>query len=414
MNFPLFIARKIAGKDSSGNKLTRTTNTIAIISIALSTLVMLLALSIISGFKKEIGDKVRGFSGEILLTPPGMAIINDQYPINRNLSYIDELSKMKSVERISGVAYKPGMIRAENNVYGILLKGVDSLYNMNFYASSLIDGELPDLGAKSPSNDILISRRLAEKLGLQRGDQFVSYYTDERVRLRQFRVSGIYDVELQDMDEVLSIVDIRQVQRLNGWGAEEVSTMELYISGRSDKFTALNSIESLIFDKSTESDTPLFVSLVEDHYPVLFEWLGLLDYNVLIILVLMIIVAGFNMISGLLIILFEKISMIGLLKALGMQDRHIAEIFLYRGSFLVLKGMFWGNAIGLIFAFVQNKFHLITLDPQNYFVSFVPVNITAEIFIFLNICSFIVIMLLLIIPTILISKVSPDRSVRVR
>lgn len=375
---------------------------------------MLLALSIISGFKKEIGDKVKGFSGEIILTPPGMPIINDQYPVDINLSYIDRVRSMKSVEKISGVAYKPGMTRTDSNIYGILLKGVDSLYDMNFYNSYLLKGSLPDLRGNSPSNEILISKRLGDKLNLDVGDQFVSYYTDERVRLRQFKVCGIYDVELQDIDEMLSIVDIREVQRLNGWNSEEVSTIEIYLTKRGDKMATFDRIEDLILSESTDRDTPLFVTLVEDHYPVIFEWLGLMDFNVLIILILMIIVAGFNMISGLLIILFEKISMIGLLKSLGMQDRGIAKIFLYRGSFLVLRGMLWGNLLGFIFAVLQNKFHLITLDPRNYFVSYVPVNITPEIFLLLNICSFVVIMLLLMIPTLFISKVSPDKSVKVK
>ena len=414
MNFPLFIARKIAGKDETGKRLTRTTNVIAIISVTLSIFVMFLALSIVSGFKKEISEKVRGFSGDIVLTPPGMAIVNDHYPVNGDLSYIEKIESMRQVERVCGVAYRPGMIKSDDNVFGILLKGVDSLYDMSFYSSHLTEGRLPDLRGNSAANEVLISRRLSDKIGLNTGDRLVSYYTGESVRIRQFTICGIYDVELQDVDQMLAIVDIRQVQRLNGWSNGEVSTIEIRLVSGSDKEVSVLKIEDIIMSESIDKDTPLFVTSVEDHYPVLFEWLNLLDYNVLIIMILMIIVAGFNMISGLLIILFEKISMIGVLKSLGMRDKSIAAIFLYRGSFLMLKGMLWGNVIGLLFALLQNKFHIITLDPQNYFVSFVPVNVTAEILLILNICSFIAITAMLIIPTLFISKISPDKSVRVK
>ena len=404
-----FIASKLAEGDGS---LSRTSNTIAWISVCLSLVIMIVAIAVVAGFKAEIRDRATGFMGSVMLVQPGQSPINELYPFSEQLSYREKLSATPGVRSVSGVAWRSGLIKTAENIEGLYFKGVDSLYDFSFFANCLVDGQLPDYHGRI-SNDILLSRTTASKLGFQVGDDVVVYYIGDEVKVRKFRLCGIYDVQLEEIDTKMAVADRRQVQRLNGWQSDEVSSIEIRIDPAAGIETMNDRVEDVVFRSMQEDDRALFVTNVKKLYGHLFDWLSLLDLNVLMILLLMVVVAGFNMLSALLIILFEQISTIGLLKALGMTSREVGKVFLLRAGTLVGKGMLWGNVIGIGLCLIQKFTHLVKLDPANYFVSFVPIRLHAGQLILLNVAAAVILMLLISLSTRFIARVSPDRTMRV-
>ncbi|MBQ6299172.1 MAG: ABC transporter permease [Bacteroidales bacterium] len=404
-----FIASKLAEGDGS---LSRTSNTIAWISVCLSLVIMIVAIAVVAGFKAEIRDRATGFMGSVMLVQPGQSPINELYPFSEQLSYREKLSATPGVRSVSGVAWRSGLIKTAENIEGLYFKGVDSLYDFSFFANCLVDGQLPDYHGRI-SNDILLSRTTASKLGFQVDDDVVVYYIGDEVKVRKFRLCGIYDAQLEEIDTKMAVADRRHVQRLNGWQSDEVSSIEIRIDPAAGIETMNDRVEDVIFRSMQEDDRALFVTNVKKLYGHLFDWLSLLDLNVLMILLLMVVVAGFNMLSALLIILFEQISTIGLLKALGMTSREVGKVFLLRAGTLVGKGMLWGNVIGIGLCLIQKFTHLVKLDPANYFVSFVPIRLHAGQLILLNVAAAVILMLLISLSTRFIARVSPDRTMRV-
>lgn len=403
MNLNLYIAKKIK---------TSSNNTIACASVAISILVMFMAMVISDGFKREIKETSVGFSGEVFLLSPGQDITNQLYPISGRPSYIDKIHSLKGIESVNDVAYTSGMLKSDESVQGIMFKGVDSTYSLDFFGKYLVEGTLPDFSGKSASNQILISERLASLMNYKCGDKITAYFVGESVRVRRFTISGLYNVRLDEMDKTLAIVDIRQTRRLNGWESDQVSNIEIKLAAGANADKICREIEEIILDRPWDDDS-VIASQIRYIYPHIFDWLDLLNMNVLIILILMIVVAGFNMISGLLIILFEKTSMIGLLKALGMKTRDICRVFIYRGSFIVIKGMVIGNVIAIILSILQGVFHIIPLDPANYFVDHVPVYVNVPKIVILNVASFALMILIMIIPSFFIARVQPEKTIKV-
>ena len=414
MNLNLFIAKKI-----KGSGLSSTSNGIACVSVAISIAVILAAVAISGGFKKEIGRRAAGFTGEILMTVPGMDYMNDGYPLQADLSYLPDIEKVPGIKAVSEAAYKPGMIKAENDVHGVMFKGVDSTYSLDFFADFLTEGSLPDFSGQRMSDQVLISKRLAAMLGYGVGDRISVYFIGEQVRVRRLVISGLYDIQLEDLDERLALMDIRQIRRLNGWDEHDVSCLEISLGGDGGKAAArrraevYDAIGEIIMAKDQPLDAPVVVRQISEIYPGLFDWLALLDLNVLVVMVLMMAVAGFNMISGLLIILFERISMIGLLKALGMRTVSICKVFIYRGGAIVLRGMVWGNVVALVLLAVQKWLKPFRLNPVNYFVDFIPVNLNPLHILLVDAAAFVLMLLIMIIPSLFIARVSPDRTIKV-
>jgi len=404
-----FIASKLSDGDG---RLSRTSNTIAWVSVALSMVVMIIALAVVAGFKQEIRDRATGFMGSVMLVQPGQGPINEHYPFSEKLSYLERLSAEPGIRGVSGVAWCSGLVKTDENIEGLYFKGVDSLYDYSFFTDCLVDGTLPDYRGRI-SNDVLLSRHTADKLGFKVGDDVVVYFIGSEVKVRKFRLCGIYDAKLEEIDTKMAVADRRQVQRLNGWAADGVSSIEIRIDSDADIETMSNRVEEVIFASMEEDDTALFVTHIKKLYGHLFDWLALIDLNVLMILALMIVVAGFNMISALLIILFEQISTIGLLKALGMTSREVGRVFLLRAGQLVGKGMLWGNIAGIALCLIQKYTHVLRLDPANYFVSFVPIRLQAGSLILLNVAAAVLLMAIVSLSTRFISRISPDRTMRV-
>lgn len=387
MDVSSFIAKRISFK---GN--------LATVSIAVSFLVMIIAVAISSGFRHEIRDGISSLSGDVQLTSSDMNWIGESSPIGRTPSYIGMLGEIDGVQSIEPVVYRAGIVKSGDNIHGVLFKGVET------------DTTLAGLGVSVPE-------QLASMLGMSAGDELLAYFVGEKVKVRKFRIVSTYPGLMDSEENLVIYASLGDMQRLNGWDGESVSALELRLEpgARSVKEIEEAAAEagSIALLYASEDEPPVVAASSVSRYPQLFDWLNLIDFNVMFILLLMTVVAGFNMISGLLIILFENIPLIGILKSLGMKDRSIAKIFLSASSSLVLKGMCIGNLLALLFCLVQGWTHFLKLDPQNYFVSHVPVRVDLLPILAADFAAYAVIMLLLLIPSLFISGVDPAKTVRV-
>ncbi|MBQ3614195.1 MAG: ABC transporter permease [Bacteroidales bacterium] len=390
MDASLFISRKLRFKGK-----------IAMVCIAVSFLVMIIAVSVSSGYRREIRSGLSAISGDVQITPPDMNILDEGHPIEADPSYLPQVSAIDAVKDVVPVIYRAGIVKHGDNMHGVLLKG-------------LPEGVQPDtvsLGVSIPS-------RLASESGLKVGDRMLTYFIGERLKVRQFNVASVYDSMVETDGRHIVYASMADLQRLNGWEDDQASALEIHLKeGYADEESIRMANEEIGFTVnaySSEDEETVIATSTVSRFPQLFGWLDLIDFNVLFILVLMTIVAGFNMISGLLIMLFEHISTIGLLKALGMTDRSISKVFLSSSAVLVAKGMLWGNALALLFCIIQQKTHILKLDPENYYVSFVPVNVDFGLILSADLISFAVIMLLLLIPCMFIARVDPAETVRVK
>ena len=414
MDASRFIARRLSVRDDGGqerDRLLRVSHHIAWFSVALSIAVMIIAVAVVGGFKAEIRAKATGFMGSVVLCQPGQGPLNEQYPFSGTISYRDSLLAIPGVTSISGVAYRSGMIRNAGEIGGAWFKGVDSLYDFSFFADALSDGALPDYSGRI-SPDVLLSARLAAQLGLAVGDTLNAYFVRSDLKARNFRVCGLFDAQLEEIDNSFILADLRHVRRLNGWGADQVSALEVRVRPDVDIDAAAHEVTDVEYRLATEEDAPLFIYSVKKIYPHLFDWLSLLDMNVVMIMILMMAVAGFNMISTLLILLFRKISMIGVLKSMGMTDGAVTRVFLLRSARVVGKGLLWGNLVALAICLVQKWFRVITLDPANYFVKYVPIELNFGTLLLLNVVSAVAILLIMSLSAVFIAKVSPEKTMR--
>ena len=376
---------------------------IAVTSIAVSFLVMIIAVAVSSGFRHEVRNGLSELSGDIRLMPPTMNILDENEPIESDPAYLPYVAQIEGVKSIEPAVYRAGIIKNGENIHGVLFKG--------------IQGGVSEV-SDSVSLAVSIPSRLAEITGLKPGDRMLSYFVGDKVKARQFNVVSVHQTMIQADEKLVVYADLADMQRINGWDENQVSVMEIMLDDELKNEAEIEEIGGLagVLVNAYSSDDEASVISVSavSSYPQLFDWLNLIDFNVFFILILMTIVAGFNMISGLLIMLFENISTIGLLKSLGMTDRAISKVFLSSSAVLVLKGMAFGNLIAILFCLIQGTTHLLRLNPENYFVSFVPVNLDLAMILCADILAFVVIMLLLLIPCVFISKVDPAETVRVR
>lgn len=371
---------------------------IVISSIAISYVVMIVAIAISSGFRNEIRNALAQVGGDIQLCPANMSLFDESSPIDAAPGYVGDILNVEGVESIRPVVYRAGIVKSGDRIHGIMIKGEDR--------------------SDSVSLSVSVPRRLSQITGLNAGDKMLVYFIGDKVKARNFTISSIYDPIVETDDKLVVHADIKDLQRLNGWNEADASILEVVLKDEYRTKQRLSEtteqIGHIVYTKADEDSPGVFVSSSQKRFPQLFDWLDLIDFNVLFVLVLMIIVAGFNMISGLLIMLFENISTIGVFKAMGMTDKSISKVFLTSSATLVLKGMLIGNGIALALCYIQQLTKAVKLDPRNYFVSFVPVQVDVLDILVLDIASFAVIVLLLLIPCAFISKVDPADTVRVR
>ena len=373
------------------------------VSIAVSFLVMIVAVSVSAGFRHEIRKGISSYSGDIQLLPLNMNLMDEASPIESDAAYIPYVSDVEGVESLIPVIYRAGIVRHNEEIHGVLIKGVPQEYLSHGSSDSL-------------SFAISIPRRLSEITGIGVGDKMLTYFIGRKVRARQFNVASVYDSMLETDDKLMVYADLADLQRLNGWDADQVSAIEIILDpAHKDRIAQkTEEIGTIVYAYSSDEDTTVLATSSLARFPQIFDWLDLMDFNVFFILILMTVVAGFNMISGLLIVLFENIFTIGLLKTLGMTNKEIAKVFLSLSAGITIKGMAIGNALAIIFCVVQSTTHFLKLDAVNYFVPYVPVYPDLGLILTADIIAFIAIMLLLMIPCTFISKVDPAETVRVR
>ncbi|MBQ2493078.1 MAG: ABC transporter permease [Bacteroidales bacterium] len=413
MKLSWFIASRI-GNGKKG-RLASLGNVIAVLSVAASILVIIISICVSRGFRKEIMEKMSAFAGDVTISvmpPTGGADFNtEDYSLPALRSRQDILS-LPYVKAVQAVSYRPGMIKTEDNIQGVMMKGVDSTFDWSFYGACLEEGTVPEAGS---DNFAFISRRMADLLGFKCGDKATFYFVGEQVKVRRLEICGIYSAQLENLDKAYVLCPKKVVNSLNGWEDGRSSSYQILFKDHflKDYHLRKNQIVNLVYDKLEEGEYYRISGAVED-MSNLVDWLQLLDMNVLIILILMIAVAAFNMVSCVLIILFENISSIGVLKALGMKNSGIKKVFLAKSSSIVLTGLLIGNVIAIGLLLLQKHFKILSLNPANYFIDHVPVDISWWSILAADVISFIAIMAILLIPCHFISRIQPSKTIRVR
>ena len=407
MNSSIFIAKRLFTAKENNNNYTRPIIRIAILAIAISVAVMILSVFILSGFKDNISNKVIGFGSHIKITKFNNNQSFENDPIDFNVDIYDKIKNLDFVNHINKYATKAGIIKNDVDIHGIVLKGVSGDYNWEFFKNNLISGDIPNIkdSTKIASNDILISESISKKLNIKLGEELVIYFIQNPARVRKFKVSGIYKTALSEFDDITAIADLNHLIKLNNWNTNQIGGYEIKTKDFDNVSIYTSKIDELIdFDLKAQNS--------KDLNPQIFDWLRLQDFNVVIILILMLLVGCVNMVTSLLIIILEKSKFIGVLKAIGLSNWNIRKIFIYNSLYILLNGLFWANLVVILFTFFQKRFHLISLDETIYFMSSVPVKFDFFSMFIINIGTIIICYLVLIIPTILIAKISPAKSIR--
>ena len=413
MDWKLFVARRIYRSKEGEKEVSKPAVLIAMWGIAIGLAVMIVAVAVVIGFKHEVRDKVVGIGSDITITNFDAQKSYETVPVVAGDSLLDALRAMEGVKHVQRYSTKPGMIMTEDNFLGMVLKGVSQEYDWTFLKEHLLEGEIPAFTDSASTNRTLVSRTIANKLNLKLGDKLYTYYISaENVRARRLEVAGIYQTNFSIYDDMFLLTDLYTVNRLNAWQVDQASGIELEVADVSRLEETKEAISAEVDMLKDRYGATYYTQTVEESNPQIFAWLDLLDMNVWVILILMTGVAGFTMISGLLIIILERTNMIGVLKALGADNLAIRKVFLSFSVFLIGRGMLWGNIIGLLFVFIQSQFHLFKLDPSIYYVDSVPVAFNLWWWVLLNVCSLLASVLMLVGPSYLIAHIHPAKSIR--
>ncbi len=413
MNFPLFIAKRIYSTNDPNGKVSRPAISIATAGVAIGLAVMIVSVCIVFGFKHTIRDKVVGFGCNITVANFMTLHGREARPVCMSDSMMNVLRSTSGVKHVQRYALKQGILKTDDDFLGVTFKGIAAEYDTAFIHNNLISGSVPKFSDTANTGKLLISKTMADKLELNSGDKVYAYFVDDDdVRVRRFTVSGIYQTNLAQFDNALCYTDLYTARRLNGWQADQASGAELTVND----FNEINNVENRIIDKvnrTTDRYGEIYSSeTIQDSYPQIFTWLDLLDLNVWIILALMLCVAGFTMISGLLIIILERTNMIGILKALGAGNKTISKAFLWFGTFIIGRGLLIGNAVGIGLVVLQKYTGLVKLDAATYYVDTVPVEFSLPITLLINAGTLLVSILVLVAPSCMVATVHPAKSMR--
>lgn len=413
MNFSFFIAHKLY-KDKGGRQhVSRPAITIATAGVAIGLVVMLLSVFVVLGFKHTIRDKVIGFGSHIQVTNFMTQMSSDQAPIAMNDSMIKVIGGIEGVKHVERFAYKQGILKTDTDFLGVMFEGVAQEYDTTFIHQNMVAGSIPKFSDSQSGNHILISQNIADKLKVNAGDRIFAYFIDENgVRMRRFTIQGIYQTNLSQYDQVMCFADLYTTVKLNAWQPDQVSGAAITVND----FKQLDEVESRFVEKINRTEDrygeTYATQTIRDINPQIFSWLDLLDMNVWIILVLMVSVAGVTMISGLLIIILERTTMIGVLKALGAPNRTVRRVFLWFSVFIIGRGLLIGDLIGLGLLLLQRYTGFVRLDPTTYYVDTAPVEISIPVCVLLNVVTLIVSVFVLIAPSYLVSHIHPAKSMR--
>lgn len=410
LNYELFIAKRIIANKRDKSSISSPIIKIAIVAIALGMIVMLISVATGLGLKYKIRDKISGLNSHILLQRFNQSESeNTTIPIVLDSTLVKTLKQINGIKKIQPTATKNAMIRTPKDFEMVVFKGVSYDYDWSFFKEYLQQGALPKIEAQKTSNAVLISSFLANKLNLKIGDKIVSWFlkntNDINAKARSFKIVGMYNSGIQEFDSHYVIGDLKIIQRLNKWKPNQAGTIEILIKD----FNDLDQISNEVY----QNIDPLIDAVpITKKFPDIFEWIGMFDMNITLIIFIMIVIGGINMITALLVLILERTQMIGILKALGNTNESIRKIFLYNAAYLILKGLFWGNVIGLGLIYIEKTVHFIHLDPKNYYVNHIPFYLSFKHVFYLNLGTLILCLVMLILPTYLVSKISPVKAIK--
>jgi len=405
LNFERFIAKHISSGQS--DNYAKPVVRISYISIALGLALMIISVAVVIGFKNSISNKIIGFASHLQIVPFDNNESLEERPISVDEDFIMELEANPNIVHFQFCAKKAGVIKTYDQIQGVVFKGVGEDFNRSFLEAHIVSGRFPEIISER-TDEVIISKSLADKLNLKTGDNLRTWFVTgngNNARGRKFKIVGLYDTSLEEFDNIFIIGDIRHIQKLNDWENDQIGSIEITVNDP-------DHLTDIAFDLYGSIPFNLRVVTVQEEYPQIFNWLDLLDMNVIVILILLIAVAAITMISTLLVLIMERTNMVGILKAIGANNHSIRKIFLYKAGGIILKGMLWGNIIGLGFYFIQYYFKLIQLSPENYYVDYVPVELNWLYFISLNTGTFIICGLMLIVPSYYITRIIPARALR--
>lgn len=413
MNLPSYLALRIyRGTEGEKRQASRPAVVIAMAGIAIGVAVMLISVAVVIGFKQEVRGKIVGFSSHITVMNQRVASAYDSRPVVTDDSLMALFANSPQVKHTQRFSLKAGMIKTQDAFQGMLLKGVGPEYDRRFLRRHLVEGECPQFSDSASTNRVVISRLLADKLRLKVGDKLDTYFLDEQVRARRLQVVGIYCTNFADYDRMMLFTDLCTVNRLNRWHNDQSSGMEVEVRDYEQLDETTYALADQLAERTDHYGQRYVVVSVEQLNPQMFAWLGILDVNIWVILFLMVGVAGFTMISGLLIIIIERTAMIGLLKSLGCSNLLLRKLFLWLSVFLIGRGMLWGNLVALLLIFAQRWLGLFTLDPETYYMDTVPMALPWGYFLLINLGAFVASVLMLVGPSYLIARIHPATSMR--
>ena len=409
MNYELFIAKRIIAAKKYKSSISSPIIKIAIIAITIGMVIMMISIGTGIGLQQKIREKLSGFNGHIQIT--NFDNNNSEItlePISKIQDFYPEFNNVSGIKNVQIFATKPGIIRTETDFEGVIFKGVSKDYDWSFFEEYLVEGKLPNFN-DDVSFEVLISSEISNRLQINLNDEFnILFVKDDPAKapwLRVVKVVGIYNSGFQDFDENFVIADIRHIQKMNRWSDNDIGGFEVLLTN----FDDIHEKSNEIYEKTAAT---LNSQSIIEKYPAIFEWIGLFDTNIYLIIAIMILVAGINMITALLVLILERTQMIGILKALGSSNVSIRKVFLYNASYLILRGLFWGNLIGILILSIQKYGKFISLSPETYYVNTVPIYLDVGYIILLNIGTLLLCLIMLIIPSLIITKINPVKSIK--
>lgn len=412
MSLSFFIARRLYSSSDNKTRISSLGVKIATIGVAVALAVMIVSVAVVVGFKNEIKNKVVGFGGSIQLLNSDALQSGQEIPVEASPALIRRIKKVEGVSHVQAVSKKMGILKTDDEFQGLMFQGVGADYDTAFIAAHLVEGSLPKFGNAEAANEILISRATQKALSLKCGEKVFAYFFDDDVRMRRYVVSGVYETNMMQFDNNLVLCSRKAVNSLMGWGADECTSLELEVTD----FSRLDDIADRVAEvKPSQPDKNgcyYGVYTIKELYGSIFDWLKLLDLNIWVILGLMVCVCCFTMTSGLLILILDKTTTIGILKALGARGALVRRVFLHYGVFIVIKGLVWGDIIGLGICFAQHKWHLMGLDATSYYVDHVPVAFHWPAILLLNLATLVICAIVLLGPTMVVSRVRPVKALR--
>ncbi|MCX6230529.1 MAG: ABC transporter permease [Bacteroidetes bacterium] len=404
MNLEIFIAKRFLAKNKKN--ISQPIIRVAIVGIALGVAVMIASVAIVTGFQQKITDKVIGFGGHIQIGNFDLNNSLESHPIQKNLQLETELKGIKGIKHLQVYANKAGMIKTDDQIQGFILKGVGKDFDWSFMQQNMLEGNIIQLSDSGKSNDVIISKYLADKLKLKLNDKLKTYFIgDEGLRGRPFVIKGIYETGLEEFDKKIVFADIGHIQKLNQWESNQVDGYEVLI----DDIDQMKIIDDEVYKTIGYN---LNARTIKELHPEIFDWLGLTNMNVIVIIVIITLISSVTMISTLLIMILEKTALIGTLKAMGSNNLSIRKIFIYNALYITLRGMFWGNLIAIVLCLLQLKLGIFKLDQTSYYIKTVPINLNLWHLLLINTGTILICSLALVIPSYIVSRISPVKAIR--